>query len=112
MKIERFEDYAFVVNEINEAVLGFRVVKIIGHDVNDINFYSKDNDTTTDFEAADPFLSGSIKWDGCSNWDFHDHDCMVHFCGRADATSIGRLMDHLYTITSERLDTFDSDLGA
>lgn len=26
-------------------------------------------------------LSGGVKWDGCSNWNYHTDDCLAHFCG-------------------------------
>jgi hypothetical protein len=45
-----------------------------------------------------PFWVGSIKWDGCSNWDFRTNECMAHFCGPKHATSIGRLMGKLYDL--------------
>lgn len=50
------------------------------------------------FENGEKFVSGSIKWDGCSNWDFHTEECMMHFCGSSDATSIGSLMSAFYVI--------------
>ncbi len=25
-------------------------------------------------------LSGYVKWDGCSNWDYHTENDMAHFC--------------------------------
>lgn len=62
--------------------------------------------------AAAPFLSGAIRWDGCSNWDFHTSECMAHFCGRKHATSIGTLMDRLYDLAAEAIPTFNKELAA
>lgn len=114
MVVEQFEDCVFSVTEINEVELGFKVAKVIGISLDQggiPSYRAEGNGSTDDFEKAELFLSGSIKWDGCSNWDFHDHDGMAHFCGKNDATGLGRLMDHLYTITSERLTTYDKDIG-
>lgn len=49
------------------------------------------------------FLSGSVKFDGCSNWDFHTDDTLMHFCDQAEAEGLGRLLGRLYQIARERL---------
>lgn len=63
-----------------------------------------------DYAEAEIFLHGNIKWDGCSNWDFHSENIMVHFCGRKDATSLGRLMNHLYDIAENTLCPSDLEM--
>lgn len=49
-----------------------------------------------------PFLTGYIKWDGCSNWDCQDQ---VHFCGKKEAMSSMKnfqsLIEKLYDYTAE-----------
>jgi hypothetical protein len=70
-----------------------------------------DGDDTADFDLGEVFLDGTIKWDGCSNWDFHTSDVLIHFCGRRQATGLGRLLDHLYQIAQERLVTYDQSLA-
>jgi hypothetical protein len=70
-----------------------------------------DQEQTPDIEKAEKFLHGGIKWDGCSNWDFHTDQCLAHFCGRKNATSIGRLIDRMYDITKEKLPTYDAALA-
>lgn len=117
--IERFEEYGIKVT-IQSYVVEFSVKEIIGETMSPspagLWLYTKAgatdcSDGTTDFAEGEGFLSGSIKWDGCSNWDFHTDECMAHFCGRKHATSIGRLMDRLYQITKDRLPTYDEDLA-
>lgn len=58
----------------------------------------------------DLFLEGSIKYDGYSNWDFKDSMVLVHFCGRQEAVSIGRLIDRLYDIVEKNLPTVNIEL--
>lgn len=115
--VERFEDYAIQVS-IEDYCVEFIVKEIAGETVSPppegLWLYTvKDAvcnmDTTTVFNDGETFLHGSIKWDGCSNWDFHTSEVMAHFCGRQGATSIGRLMDRMYQITKERLRTYDVD---
>ena len=114
--IERSSDWAikvipydyhieFVVKEIvGEHVSG-------GSDLSGAWLYNGVDGSVSDFDKAEVFLSGSIKWDGCSNWDFHTDECMKHFCGRAQAVGIGALMDHLYQIASERVINYDKSIA-
>jgi hypothetical protein len=51
-----------------------------------------------------PYLTGSVKWDGCSNWDFPDlreNNTLLHFCGRRAALAVGVLLDRCYTLAKE-----------
>jgi len=117
--LERFENYAIRVN-LDSHNVGFEIKRIYGETVEpppaglwlyQIEGAVCSSDDTTDFDAGEKFIEGFIKWDGCSNWSFHTEDCMAHFCGRKDATSIGRLLDRLFDITKERLATYDTHLA-
>lgn len=111
--IERFEDYGIVASP-RSHVIDFTVKEITGEHVSGAGIMPGawlygPNGGTSDFDVAEPFLTGFIKWDGCSNWDFHTDDCLRHFCGKVHATSIGRLMDRLYQIASERVESYDAE---
>lgn len=59
-------------------------------------------DMVEDVADAQRFLHGNVRWDGCSNWSFDEHDkVMMHFCGVRDAEDIGRLFSALYSIARE-----------
>jgi hypothetical protein len=61
---------------------------------------------------AELFLSGSVKWDGCSNLRFdHQDNVMLHFCGRKEATSIGVLLGRLYDLAAAMVPAFDESLA-
>lgn len=116
--LERFEDYAISVDTSGTRHIAFTVKVILGETILPepsglwlyvIEGADSTADTTTDFGEGETFLSGEVKWDGCSNWDFHTAEIHAHFCDRAQATGIGRLMDHLYQITKERLPTYIRD---
>jgi hypothetical protein len=117
-----FEE-AYVVRAVRDYshAVSFRVVKINGISIPDGALcFPKWNDYTEDFDEADAFLSGDIKWDGCSNWDFHTDEwdfhtdeCMAHFCGRSNAERVGRLLGALYDLAAEMMpDVFDKELAA
>jgi hypothetical protein len=58
--------------------------------------YTSSDDGVADYREAQPFLEGSIRFDGCSNLYFPD-DC-YHFCGRRSAARVGQLLDLLYDL--------------
>lgn len=50
-------------------------------------------DTVDSLDRAEIYLSGTIKWDGCSNWDFDGSGgCALHFCTRDDLMRISMVM--------------------
>jgi hypothetical protein len=86
----------------HEYYMDFKVFEIVGFARNkethafDVPLYGDEFRETT--EGVEPFWEGSIKSDGCSNWDFKTAECMAHFCGKDDAISIGRLMAECYDL--------------
>jgi hypothetical protein len=50
-------------------------------------------DPVNTLEAAESYLHGSVKWDGCSNWHFDEQDrVMLHGCGRRDVLRFGEVL--------------------
>lgn len=50
-------------------------------------------DCVETLDQAEVYLSGSIKWDGCSNWKFDEQDrCMLHACDREGLLRYGLVM--------------------
>lgn len=48
-------------------------------------------------EECEVFVSGTVKWDGCVNFDFPSvEDCMIHRCDRRGMESIGALLLEVY----------------
>ena len=44
-------------------------------------------------EESEPYLHGSVKWDGCSNWHIDEQDRnMIHGCSKEDLTRIGCIL--------------------
>ena len=56
-------------------------------------------------------IKGTIKWDGCSNWDFQADGVQPHFCGLEDVQEFGALMTKLYRIAGERIKCWDAEMA-
>lgn len=74
--------------------------------------YQKGNDWTADPTESKVILEGYVKWDGCSNWDFHpadtgaepdgtQHRHMKHGCTKEDLTNYGVLLGRLWDLGSK-----------
>lgn len=52
--------------------------------------------------AAVDYIVGSVKWDGCSNWDFDPNDerVMLHGCSRSDLERIGQILAICWDLTA------------
>ena len=66
-------------------------------------------DVVEDFEQAERYLHGSIKWDGCSNLDFDDHErgVSLHFCDKKDVVEIGEMLGILYDMAKSAMEKAD-----
>ncbi len=61
--------------------------------------------------SLDPLFVGSIKWDGCSNWDFPHGHYPLHFCSKESAISFGKFLGELYDWASELMPESSEYLG-
>jgi hypothetical protein len=52
-------------------------------------------------------ISGSVKWDGCSNFTFAD-ECF-HFCSRDGMENIGQLLARIYDMSQYYLEDKSMD---
>lgn len=60
------------------------------------------SDWAKTLEEAEPYLHGSVKWDGCSNWHFDEQDrVMLHGCRREDVLRFGEVMAKCWDWTAE-----------
>ena len=92
----------------------FRIYEIIGGNDGSPPLYQKSGESSSpvfekDVAKAQVFCQGSIKWDGCVNFQFPEQeDCMLHCCGRQDAMKIGVMFDRLYDAVSRLIPAWDA----
>lgn len=121
MEIEHFENKYTIAYTVQSHWVDFDVYEIVAHSESepgkfDVPEYQEIDAVSNlpgvkDLSKAEKFWHGSIKWDGCSNWDFNTESCMAHFCGKEDAMMIGKLMGRMYEITAEKLPTYDKSVA-
>lgn len=103
-------DYEIVVTEMRSHWLGFKVYRVLGKTENGVKVYNRDGyqsspDPVEDRTTAQVFLSGSIKWDGCSDITIDDEP--LHFCGRADMEEFSALLSAVYDLAAELILSYE-----
>jgi len=62
----------------------------------------EDFDYTYYIGQAAPYLSGYVKWDGCSDWHFDQQEkAMLHACSREGLARFGNVMQACWDLTAE-----------
>jgi hypothetical protein len=103
--IKHFNDLDFtVVAEAHDYRVEFKIYDIVGFEEGETKgIYDRpvwqragahvSPDIVDTLNNAEVYLSGHVKWDGCSNWRFDEQDrCMLHGCGKADIQRFGAIM--------------------
>lgn len=103
-------DYEIAVGEQRSHWIGFKVYRVLGKTESGVRMYNRDGyetspDPVEDREAAQVMLSGSIKWDGCSDMTIEDEP--LHFCGRSDMEEFALLLSAIYDLASELIPSYE-----
>lgn len=100
--------YAAVVRLEEEYRLAvyFDIYEIAGETSDGVMLYGEN--AVDHVEDAEIYLSGSVKWDGCSNWNFDEQDrgTMLHACSRRHLTNMGEVMARCWDIASGMIERF------
>lgn len=102
--------YEIVVCERDSHWLGFKCYRVLGKTENGDRQYNRDGyqsspDPVGDRAMAQVILSGSVKWDGCS--DISIDDDPLHFCGREDVEEFAAILTALYDLASELIEGYE-----
>lgn len=103
-------DYEIVITEKHSHWIGFNVYRVLGKSEGGVRVYNRDGyksspDPVEDRAAAQVALSGSIKWDGCSDITIDDEP--LHFCGRADMEEFTALLSAVYDLAAELIPSYE-----
>jgi hypothetical protein len=76
-------------------VMEFLAFKVISDDPR--QYEDAEGQVVEDINKAAVYMSGSVKWDGCSNLTFDEQERVaLHFCGKENAMHIGALLGAIY----------------
>jgi hypothetical protein len=106
------KDLGFVIvadpQKYSHAVC-YKVYEVVGeHQDGSFVFHKEEGDihpnVVQTIEDATPYLDGSVKWDGCSNWTVGYNDSrayLMHFCSREQLENLGKVMARCWDLTRE-----------
>lgn len=106
MQTLNFDDIGYtVIVKPGEAVCDFSVYSILGMVDNTPAYVDPASGSAicTELDKAQPFMTGRIKWDGCSDWWFIENSAALHFCGRGDFAQFSELMERLHDVAAENI---------
>jgi hypothetical protein len=111
MKTYQFKDIGFFVEaKPFEYYCEFRVFEITGESMEGKPLFGDDFDE--EYTNSRTYLEGSVKWDGCANFEFTEQsDGLIHTCGRGGMKDIGDMLLKLHDITAELVPYYDSKLA-
>lgn len=103
-------DYEIVVTEKQSHWIGFKVYRVIGKTASGARLYNRDGyqtspDPVEDRNAAQVMLSGSIKWDGCSDMTVDDEP--LHFCSRSYMEEFQCVLSAIYDLAAEVIPSYE-----
>lgn len=116
-RIELFPDLSFLVvaSLVNTHVAEFRIYNVAGFMDDERPLFerrgSRTFDPTESIDEADPFATGRVKWDGCSDWHFDECDRVnIHGCTRHDVTRIGDVLGKCWDMAAEMIEAWSGDV--
>ncbi len=113
INIKVFEDIGFVAiaTKIELYRVEFEIYRIRGVDADGEILYISDCHPVSNISAAEIYLDGSVKWDGCSDWHIQESErCCVHGCSRGDLTAVGEVMARCWDWTAILCERWEGDL--
>jgi len=108
MEIKQCLDLDFViVAEPHSHHVDYKIYNMYGYDQATGPYFCKEDENgainpVDNIEEADVFMSGSVKWDGCSNWHFNEQERgMIHGCCKDHLVNIGLALGEAWDWTKE-----------
>ena len=106
MFITKAKDFA-VVPTIHSHCVFFEVYEVVGEDTDGSLLYGSNFDSADDVDdLKDCHISGVVKWDQCSDWDFQPNNVMIHFCEAEDVDRLANMVKECIEYTKENLETW------
>ncbi len=112
--IETNENFtvSYEYKEDDAYFVDFKVYEIVAHTEGekgkfDVPWYEgidgcgMDDKATEDIEKANTYIAGTVKWDGCSHFNFGDADGYIHLCGKFSMKNLQEIIEKVYVRCGE-----------
>lgn len=112
----------YTLDDEYRSHVDFRAVEISGTDCFEngqqyergyrVKGWTSSHEFTYDPHNAEPYVEGSVKWDGCVNFLVGDHDSqvMMHACSREDLERISTTLTVIYEHCGELMQERGADI--
>jgi hypothetical protein len=86
--------------------INFRIMEITGDDGQGVSVFGE---SLLYIDDAEPYITGHIKAEGCSGWNFQHY---YHCCSKDEAVAIGTVLSACYDIAKAQMPDWDGDRSA
>jgi hypothetical protein len=73
-------------------------------------FYAE-NAFPSNFDEGERFVDGSVKWDGCSHYNFGDENGYIHLCGAGNFNALAWVLKETFLTASREIPHFAPDVA-
>lgn len=117
LNVENLVEMGFTVKSVvNDGYVEFWVYNIVGESRRRPGAFSWDRNgdqsnmnPTENLAEAQVFLSGTVKWDNCSNWSFNVMESgMMHSCDRNGLQRVGDVMAYCWDYAAKHCPGWDA----
>lgn len=91
-----YNDFFIVEYEVYDYKIEFRIFEKDGIE------YDTTSMIDLSLDVGDLFIEGEVRWDGCSNWNFHTEECMHHQCERTGLICIGETLADCFDVAKKK----------
>ncbi len=106
--LEDGDEPAWRLDNGKPGFLRWRIYEVggkIGESLDQIGYARKGSMSNipevTDYELSEPLAHGTVKWDGCCNWEAEGGGAMMHSCDAEALSLFCRALQRAYALAAE-----------
>jgi hypothetical protein len=91
-------EFLIEIGEDVEYSMQFKVFEVTSRNLDDSPY------------GMEEYLTGSVKWDGCSNFNFGDEG-YIHLCGKSGIITHNFIVSKVFELAESTITNFDMDVA-